>query len=91
MTEILPSAAYVRNVDALNENALRDLHTHSGFESSETSRRIWELLETPQTIETLCRVITDSSSADQEGCGRAVKLFLADLYDQDLIQVSPDS
>jgi hypothetical protein len=46
-------------------------------------QRIWELLETPQTIETLCRALP--------ACGRAVESILIRLYERDLIEVTADS
>jgi hypothetical protein len=54
-------------------------------------QRIWELLETPQTIETLCRALHVDALPDPPACGRAVESILIRLYERDLIEVTADS
>lgn len=91
MAEILPSASYVRN-----PKAFKDQGQHSAILSSigeriemrsEQAAQVWALLETPQTVNTICRSIGAGAEKESE----RVTSLLAELYDRDLIQVSPDT
>ena len=62
MTGILPSASYIQNREALNsedgkEAALQSIHQRDETRLPGMSKRLWELLETPQTFETITRVL----------------------------------
>lgn len=88
MAEIIPTASYVRSAKALRERVseqavLSSIGRDSALGTDET-QRLWELLETPQTIDSLCRSLGEH---DQE----PIRSALAALYQQDLIQVSPDT
>lgn len=85
MAEILPSASYVRNPKGQQDGARRQaiLSSIDQLEGEETTR-MWELLETPQTVDSLCRSL--GKDIDEP-----IRSALAALYDEDLIQVSPDS
>jgi hypothetical protein len=91
MAEILASASYVRNPKAAQDRAEQDAILASIGERAELEMdaavQVWELLETPQTIATICRSIGAQSDAGSAQVGS----LLAELYDQDLIQVSPDT
>jgi hypothetical protein len=91
MAEILPTASYVRRAratqDAERQRAiLTGLGEQADLDPDETSQ-LWDLLETPQTVDTLCRSIGAEESPDSE----RITQLLADLYEKDLIQLSPDS
>ncbi len=94
MIEIRPDASY-RRAEALDEQGkqpvLMAICERSSLGTPGTSQRIWELLETPQTIATICRVLTREQAIDSDICDTGVKSFLAQLYREDLIQLSPDS
>lgn len=82
VTEILPTASYLRTADrTANQSVL-----HSPYE-----QRVWELLQTPQTIETICRVLANEYGLSGHSCSTEVRTLLAHLYREGLIQVSPDS
>ena len=53
--------------------------------------RIWELLETPQTVETLCRVLRSEFDLSPASVTEGVRIVLTRLYREDLIQQSPDT
>ena len=91
MTEILQSASYVRNSKASIEQGqqseiLRSIGERIEMRSEQTTQ-VWKLLETAQTVETICRSIDANADKSRE---RVIAL-LAELYDRDLIQVSPDT
>lgn len=94
MTHILPSGSYLRQSHSpaprRNEAVLASLCERHSLGPPEAARRIWELLETPQTVESLCRVLAREYSLPRS-CGQQIKSFLGDLYERDLIQVSPDT
>jgi Coenzyme PQQ synthesis protein D (PqqD) len=96
MIEIQGSASYVRNPDALppggDEHALLEtLQQVCEANPPEASLRIWELLETPQTVETICRVLRNEFDLPPAASVEGVKIVLAELYRDDLIQLSPDT
>lgn len=85
MAEILPGGSYVRNPKAPQDRA----HGHAVLSSIEAlendeALRVWELLETPQTVDSLCRSL---GKTDEE----PIRSALSALYDKDMIQVSPDT
>ncbi|MFO7305469.1 MAG: hypothetical protein C0P74_008125 [Gammaproteobacteria bacterium] len=88
MTEIIPTTSYVRTPEALrdrtSEQAVLSAIRHDGSLSAAETQRLWELLETPQTVDSLCRVLGEHKY-DQ------IRSALAALYQKDLIQVSPDT
>lgn len=88
MAEILPSASYVRS-----SKSLRDPSTEQAVIASlargaaledEDANQIWDLLKTPQTLDSLCRSLGSESEAP-------IRAVLETLVDEDLIEVSPDS
>jgi Coenzyme PQQ synthesis protein D (PqqD) len=96
MIEIQGTASYVRNSDALpagdDEKALLETLQHvSETNPPEASLRIWELLETPQTVETICRVLRNEFDLPPAASVEGVRIVLAELYREDLIQLSPDT
>jgi hypothetical protein len=96
MTAILPSASYIQNREALRTHteksaALREIQELDSDALPGARARIWELLETPQTVETLTRVLANEFDARPADCVGEVTASLSRLYREDLIQVSPDS
>jgi len=94
MSTILISASYLQNSDRPGSDrlgALLSICERSPLGSTAASRRIWELLETPQTVATICRVLSHEHRLDPQMLLPAVESLLAELYESDLIQVSPDT
>ncbi len=91
MTDILPTASYVRNPQGLKESARQNAILASISEQAELdveeTTQVWDLLETPQTVDTICRSIGADGSLGSE----RVTHLLAEMYAKDLIQLSPDS
>ena len=83
MNEILSSAAYVRCEGKSPRRVIP--------EASPATQRIWELLETPQTVTTICRVLATEGELQPDRCEPQVRSFMSKLYREDLIQLSPDS
>ena len=50
--------------------------------------RIWELLETPQTIESLCAQLMDEYYVDEATCKQETEEFIQSLSERGLIEMS---
>ena len=91
MADILPTASYVRNPRAMQQAErqhaiLATIGEHAEIGADETAQ-VWDLLETPQTVDTICRSIGANGDLGSE----RITTLLAEMYDKDLIQLSPDS
>jgi hypothetical protein len=92
MNEIQGSASYVRNPDAPQAPPDPQTLEHaSDVTPPDANLRIWDLLETPQTVETICRVLRNEFDLPPASCTEGVKVVLTKLYREDLIQLSPDT
>jgi Coenzyme PQQ synthesis protein D (PqqD) len=96
MVEIHPSASYVRHSQRLAsgsepEGLLQRLVREEAVNPPDAPQRIWELLETPQTVETICRVLRNEFDLPPGACTEEVKIVLSQLYREDLIELSPDT
>lgn len=91
MAEILPTASYVRRTrstqDAEQQRAILTTLGEQADLDADEATQLWDLLETPQTVDTLCRSIGSEEPPDSD----RITQLLADLYEKDLIQLSPDS
>ena len=54
---------------------------------SEVGARIWELLETPRTIESLCEALVAEYDVDAATCRSEVDAFLATLGEHRAIRI----
>ena len=50
--------------------------------------RIWELLETPQTIDSLCAQLIDDYDVDEATCKQETEEFIQSLSERGLIEMS---
>jgi Coenzyme PQQ synthesis protein D (PqqD) len=93
MNELMVGASYLQNPDSIEvaQSVLASICERSELGPAGASRRIWELLETPQTVITICRVLSNECHLDPQASGPAVESLLAELYESDLIQLSPDT
>ena len=81
MTHLSSSAAYVRKQNVATAHAMRLAGGADAFEE-----RVWELLQTPQTVESLER-----AAGELQSQGKKVEYVMERLLDADLIEISPDS
>ncbi|PEQ10230.1 hypothetical protein B2G71_23440 [Novosphingobium sp. PC22D] len=70
--------------DVLMMSAENDLY----IGLSGTSARIWELLDTPCDLDTLCEHLVAAYEVDPETCRREVRTFLNDLVERNVIEVA---
>jgi hypothetical protein len=96
MTQIQSSASYVRNKATLRNEpgAAQQVDVLAGagtYGSDALLKRVWQLLETPQTVVSLCRAVDSSESPDGRVDAPTIEALLKELLQRDLIQLSPDS
>jgi len=56
---------------------------------SEVGARIWELIETPQDVDSLCAQLTDEFDVAPEVCRTEVETFLNELVTHGAIALDP--
>jgi hypothetical protein len=90
MNEILTSAAYIQNRAVLQAESDKRSALESICEADSAAREVWELLDTPQTVESLGRILEGSHDPD-DALREEITASLTKLMREDLIQLSPDS
>lgn len=87
------TASYVWNphAAAMKAQLQERLKSHEELAIGESSGRIVELLRTPQTVETIRRVLINEFGEEEHASEQHVETLLASLYREDLIQLSPDT
>jgi hypothetical protein len=83
MKDISRSASYIQNVELLSAEAAKQAALRSICDEDPAARHMWDLLETPQTVDTLARQLDDDVSD--------IETSLTKLIREELIQISPDS
>jgi hypothetical protein len=84
MQEISKSTSYVQNRALLRAETEKQETLQSICERAPSTRQVWDLLQTPQTVETLSRRLEDEDVGD-------ITASLTQLIREELIQISPDS
>jgi len=88
MAYLSPSAAYVRKDEFIGRSVLKA----EDIRGSVVEEQVWQLLETPQTIESLRRAARESAAGGESLVDRGdIEKMLERLLDADLIEMSPDS
>lgn len=93
MTTTTPAVRYVRtsgisSADVQGETVLLSLEQQSYFGLKNVARRIWELLEKPQTLASLCDRLLAEFDVTEEDCRKEVAAFIAKLESEKLVQVT---
>lgn len=83
------SASYIRFSELIESESAKREMLRSLCVQSTTAQRVWELLETPQTVATLTRRL--SASAGSHPDAAEIADCLTRFLRAELIQVSPDS
>lgn len=93
--EVPQGTAYIRSRAGLETTSrpgdLPDIMAADERDSSTLLPRIWDLLRTPQTVETVCRVLTREQQISDAACRGEVTSVFAQLLEADLIEISPDA
>ena len=84
---------YLRNAAILateleDEAVLLSVEKQCYFGLPATSRRIWQLLHQPQTLDSICGALSQEYQVDRETCSREVAAFLHQLERENLVQTA---
>ncbi|WP_424016475.1 PqqD family protein [Halorientalis pallida] len=68
------------------------LHVDAGkyYGFNEVGTRVWEQVQEPQTIESVCETITDEYDVSTEQCREDVDELVTELIEKDLVHVVDD-
>lgn len=68
-----------------DETVMFSIETSEYYGLNSIASRIWELLETPQSLSRLVEMLTEEFEIDTATCGREVAVFLEQLLKKKLI------
>ncbi|MFC3801797.1 lasso peptide biosynthesis PqqD family chaperone [Cohnella sp. GCM10012308] len=92
----IPQSAFVRQVpgnivsDMDGEKVMLNVQLGKYFNLGEIGGRVWELIGTATTVDVLVDRLTAEYAVDRETCEDHIRLFLAQLSEQQLITVSAE-
>lgn len=94
MSTIEPSTVIRRNNDVLfgeidDEIVMMSVERGCYYSLDLSATRIWELLEEPTTLRSLCEQLVKEYEIDPETCRRDVVAFLDKLMEQEIVLLSP--
>jgi Coenzyme PQQ synthesis protein D (PqqD) len=76
----------IPSTDLQGETVLLSIERESYFGLRSTGRRIWQLLEQPHTLDTLCAAMIREFEVDPETCRREVAAFVGRLKEEGLVR-----
>lgn len=68
-----------------DEVALLNTSRGKYYGLSGPGNRIWELLETPRTVDEICTALVNEFEVDRDRCERETRALIADLLAENLI------
>lgn len=71
-----------------DETAILDMASGKYYGLNEVGKRIWELLQTPQSLAHLIAVIVEEFEVEESTCEQDVTSLLNDLLSAGLIEIS---
>jgi hypothetical protein len=93
MTDDIPdSATIARNEwvlfsDTGNGVSLMDIDSGNYYHFEKTSARIWELLDKPATLDSLCERLVAEFEVDLDTCRSETAQFIAELREKRLVDL----
>ncbi|QNQ10343.1 PqqD family protein [Sphingomonas alpina] len=69
---------------------IMDIAGGNFLELNRTAARIWDLLDTPNTVSGLCALMLDRYDVTPELCAAQIEAWMADMREQKLIVVEQD-
>jgi len=89
---ISSDSVFQRNTDIVSsefdgETVMMDTSFEKYFGMRAVGTRIWQLLESDQTLSSLCEVLTQEYEVEAEQCMQDILPFIEDLLKQEMIQV----
>jgi hypothetical protein len=69
---------------------IMDIASGNFLELNRTAARVWELLDTPNTVSGLCALVLDRYDVTPELCAAQIEAWMADMRERKLIVVERD-
>jgi hypothetical protein len=92
MVQLNRTAAYVRKGATGHQPSAAVNNPYGPVEASSTlERKIWALLLTPHTVDSLTKAIASEAGTDTAGTQQRVAAVLQQWLDKELIELSADS
>ena len=86
MTDLVRTAAYIRK----DVNRRTPVDGDQGGTGA-LQRELWELLRTPNTVESLSRAISTATRSTTDDVDSSIRAALKQWIEADLVELSPDS
>jgi len=77
-------AILVQNLD--EDVVMANIDNGHYYGVDKTSKRIWELIETPTTCQTICDALSAEYEVEQSVCERDVLAFVRELVSEGLVE-----
>jgi Coenzyme PQQ synthesis protein D (PqqD) len=92
MSAISPDTVVVRRAEPLtsvvdDDLVMLDPRGSRYFGLDHVGRRIWDLLEQPQSVDALCSALQREFNVDSETCRAEVLPFVAQLAEAELVEI----
>ena len=92
MPELRPDTVLVRRGGAMtaavdSELVMLDTDKSLYFGLDEVGRRIWELLEQPQSFEAICSALQNEFDVDPKTCRTDVRAFISEMAEAELVEL----
>ena len=69
---------------------IMDIASGNFLELNRTAARVWDLLDTPNTVSGLCALVLDRYDVTPELCATQIAAWMADMRERKLIVVEQD-
>lgn len=73
-----------------DETVILDNSTGVFIQLNRSAGKIWNLLETPQTVQSLCALLVERYDVSSDLCRTEVIAFLQDMASKDLVALGKD-
>jgi hypothetical protein len=92
MTELLPTAAYIVTKNAKRTDTANHIASLLRGKTIQVAAfRIWELLNSAQTLDSVTRALVDQFKFDRPACHRELDDLFKKLLQMDIVELSPDT
>lgn len=93
MTELDPNCRLRQNPELIaadmdGEKVMMSIADGKYYGINQVGSRIWELLESPASVEEICRKITDEFEVEESQCRSDLNKFLEDLLANDIVRAA---
>jgi Coenzyme PQQ synthesis protein D (PqqD) len=85
---MISKATHILSTSLDDEIVMMDSEKGMYYNLDPVGSRIWTLLDTPQTLESLCKSLMDDYNIDETTCKLETEAFLQSLVERKLIVIT---